>query len=391
MIIDKINKTDYLKFFMQWIYSGFIGSILCIISKQGIDMIFVNMLVTLLYLVCYSFLLSNHYCLEEKDTNVHNAISKGTLWYCVLLSLCSLGHMFQHPIQLFMLSSAVLCTVLPVHIGMCQGIMLFTVVRLGVENNPYDMLFGFMLLLFGMMCATVFVKKKHSYEALFILSGISVAIYFLCNYSKGLQVNEYMILHGLIEGLLNLVILLVVVPFLNRKNKEVIAFNYGEAIEDDFPMVVTMKAISEAKYNHGRKVSVLSYNCGKRIGLNENLACCAGLYYCLNDVDGDSSANHLQEWAEQYELPLDVRRLLAQYHGIYQSITTPEAAMVDLIDEVITKMEAHGEDYTQGFHRQMLIMNVFEELSSSGRYDSSGLSINNFIKIRKYLIEEAVF
>ena len=36
----------------------------------------------------------------------------------------------------------------------------------------------------------------------------------------------------------------------------------------------------------------------------------------------------------------------------------------------------------------MMVHSIFNELSKSGRYDESGLSINKFIKLRDVLIHE---
>ena len=391
MIVDKINKIDCLKFFIQWIFSGVMGIVLCLVTGNKTDFIFVNLLMVLLYLVCYAFLFIMFYGFEEKELHLHQALTKSTVWFCILLTVCVIGHLLPYSFQFYMLAAAVLCAVLPIQIGLSQSFLILMIIQLCGKINGFDMIFGILLIIFGMMCSVSLTKKKHSFESLLILTGISVAVYFLCNYAKGFSINQYMVVHGLLEGLLNFILLLVVLPFFVTKKEEFKATNYGEAIEDDFPMVLALKGLSDERYQHGRRVSLISYHCGKLVGLNENLVCCAGLYYGLGDETQPDPTGHLLDMAEKYNLPLDVRRLLQQYKGLSGPITTPEAALVDLVDTVVTNIEEKGNDYQQGFNRQMLIMNIFEELSSSGRYDESGLSINRFLKIRKFLLEEAEF
>ncbi len=391
MIIDKINKNDILKFAFQWIFSGIVGSFLCYFTSGTPEKIFICLLVIMLYTLCFAFSYQQLLINEKDGFKFHRVLNKSTIWYCILLLLCSIGHLLPQQIQFYLLSGAILCIILPKHLGIAQGIMIVSIIQLCGKTDIYDCIFSILLMLLGMLCSDIFQKRKYSFESVFIIGGISIGIYFLCNYCKGNAISSYMVLHGLLEGLMNLGILIFAVPHLHSKKVEEISISYGEAIEDDFPLVQFLKSVSDKQYQHGRLVSNLCFKCCKEIGLNENLACCAGLYYSLNSADSHNSTELVLELSEQYNLPAEVRRLLQEYHGISSPISTPEAAVVDLIDEVVLRIEEYGKEYLAGFNRQMLIINTFEELSASGRYDYSGLSINMFLKVRKYLIEEAEF
>lgn len=391
MIFDKIRKKDYFNFIFQWLFSGVIGLVVNVLTENTIDVVFIFLLISILYLVCEFYAFRHYYIFQELGFDIHSTINKATLWYCILLVLCAIGHLLPYNVHLFLVAGAVLCSILPKHLGLAQSMMIVFVIQLCGNTNVYELLYSVMLVLFGMMCSTIFEKKKYSFESALIICGISFVIYFLCNYSTEPTISIYMVLHGFIESVINMGLLILAVPYLIKKSRVVETKSYGEAIEDDFSMVLELKTISMPKYLHGRTVSLLCYKCGKLIGVNENLACCGGLYYCLNDSDIDNPIEHVTEMGEKHNLPLDVRRLLQQYHGIKQQIASPEAALVDLIDEVVSRLEEKGISYTTGFNRQMLIMSTFEELSASGRYDASGLSINMFLKIRKYLMEEADF
>ena len=51
---------------------------------------------------------------------------------------------------------------------------------------------------------------------------------------------------------------------------------------------------------------------------------------------------------------------------------------------------ADAEGGTSQFEREVLIHQTLNEFSSAGLYDKSGLSINAYIKIREWLVKEAL-
>lgn len=391
MIFCNMNKKDYFNLILQWLFSGIVGIVIWIFTGGGLDKVFICMLVEMLYLVCLSFSYNNNFVVDEADYDIHYALRKATRWYLIILSICAAGYLLPYRLQFYLIASAILCSILPKHLGIAQAMLAVITIHMCGSSKTTELIYALILVFLGMLCSSVFEQKKYSFQTALIITGISIAVYFLCNYSFGTSFNIYMVIHGLAEGILNMGLLLIAVPYLTNKTKDIKTITYGEAIEDDFSMVLELKTISDEKYRHGRMVSLLCYKCAGIVGINANLACCAGLYYCLNASDVNHPIEHLQEMSDRHNLPLDVRRLLYEYHGILKEISTPEAALVDLVDEVICGLEEKGTEYLAGFNRQMLIMNIFEELSSSGRYDSSGLSINMFLKIRKFLIEEADF
>ena len=55
------------------------------------------------------------------------------------------------------------------------------------------------------------------------------------------------------------------------------------------------------------------------------------------------------------------------------------------------KMDAiskQGNQMDSGWNKQMLIYQTFNDLSLSGIYDDSGISINQFLRIRNVLVKE---
>ena len=79
--------------------------------------------------------------------------------------------------------------------------------------------------------------------------------------------------------------------------------------------------------------------------------------------------------------------ILAEYNGQEQPISTPESAIVNLVNHLVSRFE-HLKEQTQSseWNREIVIYQTLNELSGSGLYDHSGLSINAYLKIREFLV-----
>ena len=95
--------------------------------------------------------------------------------------------------------------------------------------------------------------------------------------------------------------------------------------------------------------------------------------------------------AKELCFPEELIQILREYNGTDDLPSTPESALVHIIDSLLVRLEL--SDTTGGtsqFDRDVLIHQTLNEYSSSGLYDKSGLSINTFIKIREWLLKEAL-
>ena len=85
-------------------------------------------------------------------------------------------------------------------------------------------------------------------------------------------------------------------------------------------------------------------------------------------------------------LPEPVVRIISEYGGIMQKPSTPESAIVQMVDSLVTKVEALGDTMESSWNQEMLIYQTLNEFSNEGMYDESGLTMNQFLKIRDCLI-----
>jgi hypothetical protein len=87
--------------------------------------------------------------------------------------------------------------------------------------------------------------------------------------------------------------------------------------------------------------------------------------------------------------PSDVVRILAEYYGEEKRPSTPESALVHMVDALVVKLDVLKDDVKKSqWNSEILIYQTLNEFSTSGIYDESGMSMNQFLKIRGFLAKE---
>ena len=66
-----------------------------------------------------------------------------------------------------------------------------------------------------------------------------------------------------------------------------------------------------------------------------------------------------------------------------------ESALVHMVDAVVIRLEAMEQNVGQSvWNRDIVIYQTVNDFSSSEIYDHSGMSMNQFLKIREFLAKE---
>ena len=87
--------------------------------------------------------------------------------------------------------------------------------------------------------------------------------------------------------------------------------------------------------------------------------------------------------------PNEIITILSEYEGEMRPISTIESAIVHITDTLVTKFELLDRTtLSSSWNRDMVIYQTLNEKSASGIYDRSGLTMNQFIKIREFLSKE---
>ena len=89
--------------------------------------------------------------------------------------------------------------------------------------------------------------------------------------------------------------------------------------------------------------------------------------------------------------PDAIIKILSEYNGEERLPTSKESAIVHMVDACLKKIELlMGNNLSSSWNQDMVIYQTLNELSATGIYDESGLSMNQFVKLRELLVREEI-
>ena len=116
---------------------------------------------------------------------------------------------------------------------------------------------------------------------------------------------------------------------------------------------------------------------------------CAAPRGCITVLEGAPLAKNGVKMAQRACFPEKVIRIIGEYNGEEALPSTIESAIVHMVDGLLKKLEVLDEDTVgSNWNQDMVIYQTLNEYSAAGLYDRSGLSMNMFLKIREYLVNE---
>ena len=114
-----------------------------------------------------------------------------------------------------------------------------------------------------------------------------------------------------------------------------------------------------------------------------------GFYYRMGRWIGEPYIKNAVNKAESLCFPAELISILAEYYGEEQLPSSPESALVHMVDAVVIRLEAMEQNVGQSvWNRDIVIYQTVNDFSSSEIYDHSGMSMNQFLKIREFLAKE---
>lgn len=172
--------------------------------------------------------------------------------------------------------------------------------------------------------------------------------------------------------------------------EEIVTFEeYMELLRDSFPLVKDIRTYSMKEYLRAKKVSKLAGLCTKEVGGNEYLAEAAGFYYRLGLLEGEPIVENGVKLAYDNCLPDTVIEILEEYNGLYRLPQTKESAIIHMVDVCVKKAELLKQNKLNSeWNDTMVIYQTLNEISATGIYDESTLSMNQFLKVRDIMVQE---
>ena len=160
-------------------------------------------------------------------------------------------------------------------------------------------------------------------------------------------------------------------------------------LQPDYPLVTDIKNYSKAEYVHAMKSATIAGKCAAEIQANALAATAAAFYYRLGVLEGEPFIENGIRLAEENCFPQLVIEILSEYNGEERLPSSKESAIVHMVDACLKRIELlSSQNLSSSWNQDMVIYQTLNEISATGIYDDSGLSMNQFLKVRELLVRE---
>ncbi len=245
-----------------------------------------------------------------------------------------------------------------------------------------------LLLLLGTMLALAGKEKHLHLWVQFISFFGTIVIVASCYYAQDFIIKGRVFVLAAVTGAVNLLFLEILTRSLEPEVQRTGEEHYLELLKDNYPLVRSIRRFSEMDYSHALRVSEISGECARKLGLKENLCRAAGFYYRIGRMEGEPYTENGVLLAQNACFPEELIQILREYNGELMAISTRESAIVHMVDKVVTKLDLlDKETFSTTWNQDMVIYQTLNENSATGIYDESGLSMNQFLTIRDFLVK----
>ena len=258
-----------------------------------------------------------------------------------------------------------------------------------VSGDCFEPVCELLLVITGAILAKMLKEDKLQICIYLIIISMSIVTPGIFYYMSTKEFSVSVIIAGAVSGmivsLIGIICARVFKPLsADETNDRLIAI-----IEEDFPAVKQLKKHNFSEYNHGNFVSTIAIKAAKAAGLDTALCAAGGFYYRIGQWQKHKSVMEGVEQALAMHFPEKLTNILYEYYGKLRHPQTPESALIHMVDALIVRLDHIKNDVADSeWNHEILIIQTLNELSSSGMYDESGLSMNHFLKIRDYLTKE---
>lgn len=370
------------------IFSGVLGLARELYWDEGICLSFVDMLFVMIFIYELEYDRRNRMIANNIATNF-SRIAGGYVLCCLISLLFLVCPPFHTPVMLFPL---IMCAVGNEFLGISTGLFFVIQYAMVFETDTYELVaYVFMVVLAGGLAKTLANRKARGYVSvlLFLINVIVSAIFGYLATQKSAPADY---LYGGLCGAVTALFSGILFYRLRNGTDKELENCYLDILSDDYPEVKKLQKWFPADYVHAKKVSETAVFVAKHLGFDSGLCGAAGFYYRLGKWSGSDYVQAGIERAQTLNFPMELIQIIAEYNGELYKPSTPESAIIHMIDALTVKLEALDSNVTKNaWNQEMIIYQILNDFSGAGLYDESGLSMNQFLKVREFLVKEKLF
>lgn len=359
------------------------------IRGQYLDEWIVLVIINLVFLALWFFLLEH--CRMKRSIAGNRETSYRRIFAGYLASLgvtavCLVLPEFSRPV---MLSAILMLGVGNIELSLCSGLFFCSLLGLLCGGTIQEFSMYILLVLIGAVAADAVEnsKKQFWYEWFAGMAGmlLPVLFYYLTYREISIRIMVSAVADGVVVFLFLHLCYRKLVDARNAEVDEVMV----DITDESYPLARELASFSRADYSHARRVMLVAARCAAVVGADERVCSAAGMYYRIGVLEGAPLAKNGVKMAQRACFPEKVIRIIGEYNGEETLPSTIESAIVHMVDGLLKKLEVLDEDTVgSNWNQDMVIYQTLNEYSAAGLYDRSGLSMNMFLKIREYLVNE---
>ncbi len=354
-----------------------------------LDRILIDLFVNAVFLGVLFYMLESARIRRQIGKSAANDYGRGFGWYgigCIVTAGCYFLPEFTAPA-----GAVALFLSLAANIEIAVGLSVFLSVMLCTATGAsvYELAAYTLLALIGGQMSKTMHERPHRLFGCIIFACASCSIPPLFSYLSSSSYHKELLYWNGGFGIFAAVSFYLLSDRLYDKSDHEEPDVCERILQPDYPLVTDIKNYSKAEYVHAMKSATIAGKCAAEIQANALAATAAAFYYRLGVLEGEPFIENGVRLAEENCFPQLVIEILSEYNGEERLPSSKESAIVHMVDACLKRIELlSSQNLSSSWNQDMVIYQTLNEISATGIYDDSGLSMNQFLKIRELLVRE---
>lgn len=386
---DRFVAKRYLNI-VYMLLTAFAGTALvALLHGKYLDELVVYLVADVVFILLFWFMLEHDRLLGRISANRETTFHKIMNAYLVCWILAVVSSFLPEFVKPMLAVPLIMAAFGTQSLAICTGVFLNVILCLALGSSIQELALYMLLALFGGMIAEEFKDKRYQLWYEIIVAAVSIMFPALFYYLAYREIKTTLLLAGALEGIVFAFAMHLFYRRVLITVEEEIPDLLEDMLDDSYALRRELRSFSKADFNHAKRVSAISEKCAGFVGADEKLCAVAGFYYRIGILEGNSIVTNGIHIAQRECFPEKVTRIISEYNGEQELPSTIESAIVHMVDGLIKKIEVFDSDMmSSDWNQNMVIYQTLNDFSAQGLYDKSGLTMNMFLKIREYLVNE---
>lgn len=360
-----------------------------IVHKKSADVWIVWFFISVLFYLMFFLYIEHERLWKNLPLGQSNDFSSICFVYSIGLAIAVIFSFFPAFTAPVMIISSICYGAFRSHMGTILSVYFGLLSALFSDGNEYELLAYVLLVITGVMLTDLFeAKTLQTWVAILVIS-FSVVIPVCCNYLATNELSGSVVVFSLIGAGFCIFVMKFFSPRLRIREEKAVELSLDTIMDDAYHLKKEIEAYSTADYNHAVRTAQLSKRLAGKVNADEKIAFAGGFYYRIGKLEGEPFIENGVSIAKHNCFPEAVIAILEEYGGVKRLPGTIESAIVHIADTIVTKFELLDKDmFSSTWNRDIVIYQTMNEKSSEGLYDASGLTMNQFLTIREFLVKE---